>query len=261
MGNRDEFFSFILITIGFGLQIFSTWNNALIMKHDIAYVFGTFFSIAVIPLFILFLYYISDLIFKKKYNYLRIFAWTFLICALLMAYGNMSDSRRGKNEVIPIRNVLSESNVKNQYVNGKFISKADHFEVLLPSIPKTDFFKNGHNYGVANDYGIYMVSVADYSGIYARDDVSASLNAFSSGRIAGLPNAKIISSELISYKGFDALGVKLKYSIKGASFDYIEIYFIANGKPYALAVSYFPENEDMLNPSIKDFFNSFKILQ
>lgn len=83
MEEWNKLLSFIIILIGFGIHLFNITNDPAIMKQDYNYILGAFLSITAIPLIVYFLSYISGRIYKKKYNYLRIFAWTLLVMALL----------------------------------------------------------------------------------------------------------------------------------------------------------------------------------
>ena len=92
MEEWNKLLSFIIILIGFGIHLFNITNDLVIMKQDYNYILGAFLSITAIPIIVLSLSYISSRIYKKKYNYLRIFAWILLVMALLglpMTYQNL----------------------------------------------------------------------------------------------------------------------------------------------------------------------------
>lgn len=146
-----------------------------------------------------------------------------------------------------------------------YTDKSKGLQVLFPGQPEVTTFELG-GYPVThykalslideNNFTQYSVTYTDTE-IYSTSSIDSYLSNFPKGKIIGLGrDAKVVTSEIIQYKGFPALEYLIEYSSEGVLIKNRAIVFIANGDPVDLSVSY-PATTNANNIHFEKFIKSF----
>lgn len=153
---------------------------------------------------------------------------------------------------------------KNVYLDGKFISNKDSFEVIVPAEPKlykADIFDyKGKGYQSITEYGIYNIFVHEFAEVLLeKESIDIFLAHIVETKLERKEKAKLIYSKRILFKGLEAIKYTINFEHRNIPFQQKAITMIKEGRPYTLSVLYPKENVSRIESSIKTFFNSFVI--